>query len=347
MVGDVQVEEVACADLVDEAVAALAGLLSTTSVERSDGDPPISPSQLAVDERINPTWVRKRRALAWDERGELVGTALVELEDRTDNRHLAWVEVDVAPAARRTGLGGRLLTAVLPAALAEGRTLCMGGAPEGGPGAAFAASLGLEVGQREHRNRVRTADLPVDELRRWVADGELRATAYEILAVDGPLPDGLLQPYAEAAGVMNDAPIDDLALEDFTYSVSELREAHEARARRGTERWTVLAIHRESGAIAGLTELFVPAHDTWLAEQGDTGVLAPHRGSGLGRWLKAVNALRMVDERPDVAVVQTWNASTNPHMLAINHAMGFRSAGIQELVQGPIAPLLDRLGSQA
>ena len=347
MVTEVHVEVVACAELDDDTVAALAGLLSTTSVVRSDGDPPISPAQLAVDERIDPGWRRRSRALAWDGRGQLLGSSMLELEDRSDNRHLAWAEVDVAPAARRRGLGGRLLGAVLPAALADGRALCMGGAPEGGPGATFAASLGLAVGQREHRNRLRTAELPIAALRRWVEDGRRLARGYEVVALDGPLPHDLLEPYAEAVGVMNDAPVDELELEDFLFSAEELREAHEAVARRGTERWTVLAVHRQSGAIAGLTELFVPAHDTWLADQGDTGVLAPHRGHGLGRWLKAVNALRLVDERPDVEVVQTWNASTNPHMLAINHAMGFTPAGIQQLVQGPITPLVGRLGSRA
>lgn len=343
---EVNVELVACADLGGEAVSALAELLSTTSVVRSAGDPPISAAQLAVDERIDPSWLRRTRALAWGGGGELLGTSMVELEDRADNRHLAWVEVDVAPGARRRGLGSHLLATILPVAVADGRRLCMSGTPETGPGAAFAAAVGLEVGQREHRNRVRTADLPRDELLRWVEEARHEAAGYELVSVDGPLPDHLLQPYAEAVGVMNDAPIDALELEDFTYSVDELRSVHEAVARRGTERWTVLAMHRESGAIAGLTELFLPAHDTWLADQGDTGVLAPHRGHGLGRWLKAVNALRLLDERPGVEVVQTWNASTNPHMLAINHAMGFRPAGVQALVQGDIEPLLERLAGR-
>ncbi len=343
MGGETHVEVVACADLDDGAIDALAELLSTTSVVRSEGDPAISALQLAVDERVDPSWVRRTRALAWGGNGELLGSSMVELEDRADNRHLAWVEVDVDPAARRRGIGSDLLAVILPPAIADGRRLCMSGTPEGGPGSAFAAAIGLEVGQREHRNRVRTTDLPRDELLRWVEEAQTEATGYELVAVDGPLSDGLLEPYAEAVAVMNDAPIDALELEDFTYSVDELRSAQEAVARRGTQRWTVLAEHRESGAIAGLTELFIPAHDTWLVEQGDTGVLAPHRGHGLGRWLKAVNALRLLDERPDVEVVQTWNASTNPHMLAINHAMGFQAAGIQELVQGDTARLLERL----
>ena len=268
---------------------------------------------------------------------------MVEVEDRADNRQLAWIEADVDPASRGDGLASRLLATLLPAALADGRTLSMGGTPEGGPGATFAEAVGLEVGQREHRNRVATADLPREELVRWTEEAAVRAPVYGLTVIDGPLPDDLLEPFAAAARVMNDAPIDDLDLEDFEYTADELRSVQAATAAKGTERWTILATHLETGDIAGLTELFIPAHDTWLAEQGDTGVLTAHRGHGLGRWLKAGNALRLLDERPDVKVIQTWNASTNPHMLAINHAMGFEAAGVQLLVQGDTATLLERL----
>ena len=47
---------------------------------------------------------------------------------------------------------------------------------------------------------------------------------------------------------------------------------------------------------------------------------------GLGRWLKASTALRLMSERPDVRFIETWNAGANEPMLAINRAMGFRPA---------------------
>jgi hypothetical protein len=114
-------------------------------------------------------------------------------------------------------------------------------------------------------------------------------------------------------------------------------------ARRGTERWTILAVDRESGAIAGLTELFLPAHDTWLVEQGDTGVLAPHRGHGLGRWLKAATRCGCSTSVPTSrwsrrgtpARTRTCWPSTTPW------ASG--AAAVEELVQGAIEPLLERL----
>jgi hypothetical protein len=62
----------------------------------------------------------------------------------------------------------------------------------------------------------------------------------------------------------------------------------------------------------------------WLAVQGDTGVEPVHRNRGLGRWSKATNVLRLLEERPDTQVVETWHAGVNAPMLTINDAMGFR-----------------------
>jgi GNAT superfamily N-acetyltransferase len=330
-------------DLDEAAVEALAHLLTEADADRSPGDPPISPAQLALDERVLPSWMQRTRALAWGPDGELLGAAAVELEDRPDNRHLAWLEVVVAEGARRRRIGSAVLEAVIPVAVDDGRTLAMGGTPVGGPGASAAAALGLTVGQVEHRNRVRTADLPRPLLESWVRDGAERARGYSLVAVDGPVPDELLEPFASLLAVMNDAPIDDLEIEDAVFTPGDVRATHEATARRGTDRWTVLVRHDATGDLVALTELQIPAIDTWLAGQGDTGVARAHRGHGLGRWLKAVNALRVLDERPDVAAIQTWNAGTNAHMLAINQAMGFRAEAEQALVQGDLASLLGRV----
>jgi hypothetical protein len=62
----------------------------------------------------------------------------------------------------------------------------------------------------------------------------------------------------------------------------------------------------------------------WLVEQGDTAVHADHRGHRIGWWLKAVNALRVLDEKPNVRFIETWNDGGNRWMLDINDAMGFR-----------------------
>ncbi len=61
-----------------------------------------------------------------------------------------------------------------------------------------------------------------------------------------------------------------------------------------------------------------------VAYQGDTGVYPKHRERGLGRWLKAAMALRLLAERPGVDRIVTENAESNEAMLKINVDMGFR-----------------------
>lgn len=57
--------------------------------------------------------------------------------------------------------------------------------------------------------------------------------------------------------------------------------------------------------------------------QHDTLVHGDHRGHRLGMLVKAAN-LQALERRDATAVVRTWNATENTHMLAVNEALGFR-----------------------
>jgi GNAT superfamily N-acetyltransferase len=110
--------------------------------------------------------------------------------------------------------------------------------------------------------------------------------------------------------------------------------------RRGQSIWTVIARHDATGALAGWTSLLFPKVRTDVAYQLGTGVEPAHRGHGLGRWVKAVNLLRLLDERPAVQRVETENATNNGPMLAINHALGFssyRTNGVWEMKTAALA----------
>jgi hypothetical protein len=88
------------------------------------------------------------------------------------------------------------------------------------------------------------------------------------------------------------------------------------------------------GAAAGFTELQVNRHRPTIGFQGDTVVVAAHRGHRLGRWLKAANLLQVLDAHPGLRTVTTDNADSNEHMLAINEAMGYRELRTVLTAQG-------------
>ena len=60
----------------------------------------------------------------------------------------------------------------------------------------------------------------------------------------------------------------------------------------------------------------------------------------MGRWLKAENLRRALDHQPAIEVVETFNATSNAHMMAVNDAMGFRRHRAFSTYQGPLDRVL-------
>jgi GNAT superfamily N-acetyltransferase len=211
-------------------------------------------------------------------------------------------------------------------------------------GPAFLESLGGRQAFTGRRNALDIDTLDVDLLHRWVNQAKERADEYRLDALDAPCPPDRVDAFVAAMAIMNTAPREDLDVEDEVFTVELLRQREAANAFRGAEQWVIAAIHEPTGDIAGYTELVLPTV-TWPTRgfQGDTGVDPNHRNRGLGRWLKASMLLRLIDERPAVRRVVTFNAGSNAPMLSINHALGFRCVEDRVTYQIPLDVLEERL----
>jgi GNAT superfamily N-acetyltransferase len=256
--------------------------------------------------------------------GEIVAWASVSYADVPENRNHAHVWLSVHPEVRGLGLGSALLARAGETARRWGCTLLDFESRVGGPGEPFLRSIGAELRLVERRSRCRTADIDRELLEGWVRRAKERAAGYSLVAWDGRCPDELLESWVELKGVMNTAPLESLEWDDERVTAEQWRAIEATSAARGFDTWQVVARHDDSGELAGYTELALPRHWPGACWQEDTGVWPKHRDRGLGRWLKAVNALRLLDERPEVEFVDTWNAGSNEAMLGINVAMGFR-----------------------
>lgn len=95
--------------------------------------------------------------------------------------------------------------------------------------------------------------------------------------------------------------------------------------RWGVRSYTTAAVHLDSGEIGGFTDLLIVDRPTTAAQE-DTGVVAAHRGHGLGLSVKASNLLALHEREPQITRVVTWNAENNRHMRAVNERLGFRVA---------------------
>ena len=269
---------------------------------------------------------------AWD--GARVATALPRTDagrvtavlqvstPRWDNQHLASVSVTVDPAVRRLGLGSELFEAGVERVRSEGKTMVLADSWNLPSAIGFAAARGLERGIEEVE---RMLDLPtlhwqrLTELRRAAAD---RHRGYEITVVPVPTPPELLDGIVEMTTAINDAPSDDLDVEDEVYSPERIRAFEAAQAGRGRRLHRLVASRRDSGEMAGHTLVAVDEDQPWRGHQFDTSVLRAHRGHGLGLGLKIGMLELLRDNEPQLRLVDTWNAASNKHMIEINDAIG-------------------------
>ena len=314
----------------------IAEMLNRWYAEVIPGERPAPVEELEAAINRVPAYEESHLAVVEDDRGILGAALLVteDLEGRRNDAHLDFLLV--LPEARGRGLGRALLDATAAKARAKGRTRLTCSSAAGDAAAdAFARGFKAEPELLEQQNRASTAEMDPDLLRLWVRRSQERARDYSLIRSDGPLPDELRAEFARLNQVMNTAPRGP-NLEDLVMSPAELDECRRTFDDQGYRRWTVIARHDPSGTLVGFTELMFSPFRPWMAFQWDTGVDTNHRNLGLGRWMKAVNALRVLEERPEVEQIETWNAASNASMLGINRAMGFKAVAEWQSWEMPV-----------
>ncbi|WP_062442413.1 GNAT family N-acetyltransferase [Herbidospora daliensis] len=245
----------------------------------------------------------------------VVGGATVHFPDR-DNTHLAlirYLQVDLGH--RRRGVGGALLAHVAGRARAHGRAMVLVEVAEAGPGEAFLKAKGAR--------QVATQARRVLDLTAFDAP-ERQVPGYRLEYLRGRTPEPLVGDLITLMEIMNDAPLDDLAVEEERWTPDGIAAFEDAWDLTHQDVFTVVA-RAGDGSPAAFTRLFADRKEAggW-GRQTDTGVVRAHRGRGLGRWVKEANTTWLKRERPDLTRVITWNAVANGPMVAINEGMGYR-----------------------
>jgi GNAT superfamily N-acetyltransferase len=239
-----------------------------------------------------------------------------------DNRHMAFCELYVRPDHSDSSLANQLLDQVYGLMKANERTLLVANAWRDSWLERFWREQGLEMASEAAQRRLVPADLDWHRLDELHAEGVGRSSAYDVFEVAAPVADDLVDDMVKLQLAMNDAPLNDLALEDDVWNAERYRGFESAMARRRITSHRLVARHRETGDMAGFTAVAVEHDRPHLGFQEDTAVLRDHRGHRLGLRLK-IEMLRLLRERePQIKQIDTWNAVSNRHMIAVNDALG-------------------------
>lgn len=255
--------------------------------------------------------------------GVTAGVAYLRLPIEQGDGRPAEIDVLVHPAHRRRGIGARLLSTAADAVRTHGTPAVVAQAISGTPAVPFLEAQGFRCVLVLAGLLLRVDDVDPAWLAATRAAGP---PGYELVRWTGTVPDELAAAFARAKVAMGDPPAHDPAAGAPTgqvrWDADRVREMAEVVAKRGDDLYTVAALH--GTAVAGFTEVVVPAGAAERAAQYDTAVVPEHRGRRIGIWVKAAMLEWLRAERPEVREIETDNADDNVHMLAVNEELGFR-----------------------
>lgn len=262
-------------------------------------------------------------AVAHDEHGRVAGVTEIWLPTH-DNTHFAAMSLTVDPELRRRGVGRILVQGGIDHVTALGRTVIMLQLCDHAAGTAFAGALGFERAYEEVLRRQDLLTLDRAQLDAAYVDAERSAAGYELLRLPGALPDDLISAVGRLTEAINDAPTDGLDIEDEVFTPERIRSFEAAQAARDFRTYRLLARHRDTGELAGHTVVGIDADQPWCGGQYDTSVVQAHRGHRLGLLLKIGMLRWLAEEEPQLRVIDTGNAASNAHMIAVNEKLGYQ-----------------------
>jgi len=298
-------------------------------------------SDLSIEPgELLPRWQapheHKRAVLARVD-GEVVGRGVYET---VAGSPAAWVSVEVLPAFRGRGIGSALHERLVAFARDESKSALQVYVTEGASDTAdvIASPTGYGSVPRdtassrfllrhlyalEQVGLTSRLELPVDVSAALEKAMDAAGTEYATRWYLGRTPEDLLDDIARLRSSMgSDAPSGAMETEN-QWTAERVRADDDAIASSPRKWLTTVVHHVPTGQVAGYSELDIPPEQHRPVAQGDTIVLAGHRGRRLGLLLKAANIARLAEVAPGHPSITTSNAADNVHMLAVNDALGF------------------------
>jgi GNAT superfamily N-acetyltransferase len=258
--------------------------------------------------------------------GHPVGAAFVFASER-DNTHLAWIWMVVHPDHRRRHHGSELFEHLVAEVRAAGRTSVGTDGWESERALGFAARFGLERRSQAIMRRQHLGEVDPATIQKLYDEAAEAARDYELVRIVGRTPPPMVDAMVALVSAINDAPTDDLDIEDEVFTPERLAAYEESALSGGDRIYRLVARHRSTGELGGHTVIGVESARPAIAVQDDTAVARAHRGHRLGMLLKTGMLLWLAEVEPQIETVDTWNAESNEHMIAVNDALGYRIMG--------------------
>jgi GNAT superfamily N-acetyltransferase len=286
-------------------------------------EPPMSSGLFSMflrqgwDKTPGEVWV------AADADGTIAGYYRMNLPD-LENLDRATGGPTVHPAVRRRGIGRALLAHEGERAAAHGRSLFSSATSEPSAGAAFARAVGARPDLLEVRRVQYLREIPAGTVAALRASAEKAAAGYSLVSWVGDIPAEYRGPLAGVLNAFNDAPHGETE-EPEIWDADRVRDRTGFGVRAGLVRdYNVAALSDSTGEMAAYSEVIIDPESPAWGYQQLTAVIRWHRGHRLGLLVKTAMLELLASAEPQLEYIETGNAASNEHMIAINEQLAYR-----------------------
>jgi GNAT superfamily N-acetyltransferase len=262
--------------------------------------------------------------------GRMLGELMISAPLR-DNLQVARIWIWVDPAHQRQGVGTRLSAYADDRVRSLGRSTCQAtariGIDRANGNRTFAERVDYRLANTEIERRL---PLPADIalLDRLAAEAAPHHAAYMLRTVVGPVPADLAASYMALKNLLGvESPMGELEVEPGRETVAELAVQDRFLDDSGRSRVASYALD-EAGQVVAYSVAAVSNQHHDHVDQWGTLVDPAHRGHRLGMAVKCAGLRALSDGFPAKRFIETTNAETNAHMVAINEALGFEVAQV-------------------
>lgn len=288
------------------------------------------------------------KAFACEYEGKLIGNFWLNgiragAEAPPSEKEIGYFQCFVLPELRRQGIGSMMMRENAKLAKNWGIKKINCGGCEKEPAKEFCKHFGGEVASRDTERKFKLSDANWGKIEEYSQPTSKNADfSIELLNEN---PNDQKEEYfrlrakifIDACAFMGEPDHD----EDFF--VKEMEE-EDKKPPEDKDKLIVALAKTPEGKIAGLTNIYIDRHIPTLSFQGITGVAREHRGKGLGLRLKAVTALHIRSNFPNVETITTFTSNENKWMANINEAMGYMVTSKNEMYRFEVEKLIKVLG---
>ncbi|MCA1553031.1 MAG: GNAT family N-acetyltransferase, partial [Chloroflexi bacterium] len=173
--------------------------------ERDPDDPPHTVIEDIQGWQNIPPFIVLHNRIVWGDDGEqIIASGGGGFADFPENRHLMFCSLEVLPDFRRRGLARLLLSHTVDAAQQANRRVLVAETYSTVPaGEAFAKRIGARMALEERISHLDMRSLDRNLVRRWIEDGQRRASDFELGFWIGSYPEADLLAICELTDVMN------------------------------------------------------------------------------------------------------------------------------------------------